>query len=103
MTAAPQFAVVTTSPAGISGIAITYAQNGVTVTDPTHPGDYTVTATLNNPYDTAPPGNGHPRDRPGDAHDHLGRSRERHRRHRAFVNAARRDCLVRRRPALRRR
>jgi hypothetical protein len=45
---------VTTSPAGLSGVTVTYTQNGVTVTSPTTAGDYTVTATLNNPNYTAP-------------------------------------------------
>jgi hypothetical protein len=47
-------AVVTTNPPGLSGVTITYTQNGVAVTSPTHAGDYTVTATLNNPNYTAP-------------------------------------------------
>ena len=50
----PHTAVVTTSPAGLSGVTVAYAQNGVAVTDPTRAGDYTVTATLNNPNYTAP-------------------------------------------------
>jgi hypothetical protein len=49
----PQSAVVTTSPAGLSGVTVTYAQNGVAVTNPTKAGDYTVTATLDNPNYTA--------------------------------------------------
>jgi len=50
----PHAAVVTTSPEGLSGVRVTYAQNGVAVTNPTHAGDYTVTATLVNPDYTAP-------------------------------------------------
>ena len=50
----PHTAVVTTSPAGLSGVTVTYTQNGVAVTDPTQAGDYTVTATLDNPNYTAP-------------------------------------------------
>jgi hypothetical protein len=45
---------VTTSPEGLSGISITYTQNGVPVAGPTHAGQYTVVATLNNPDYTAP-------------------------------------------------
>ena len=44
----PQFAGVTTTPSGLSGVTISYAQNGVAVASPTHAGDYTVTATLSN-------------------------------------------------------
>jgi len=47
-------AAVATSPAGLSGVTITYSQNGVTVANPTHAGNYTVTATLDNPNYTAP-------------------------------------------------
>ncbi|HKI16621.1 MAG TPA: MBG domain-containing protein, partial [Isosphaeraceae bacterium] len=50
----PHIAVVTTSPAGLSGVTVTYVQNGVAVTNPTQAGDYTVTATLDNPDYTAP-------------------------------------------------
>ncbi len=50
----PHAAVVTTSPGGLSGVTVTYAQNGVAVTNPTQAGDYTVTATLDNPNYTAP-------------------------------------------------
>jgi hypothetical protein len=41
-------ATVTTNPAGLSGVTLSYAQNGVAVGSPTHAGDYTVTATLDN-------------------------------------------------------
>ncbi len=54
----PQFAAVTTDPAGLSGVTISYAQNGVAVADPTHAGDYTVTATLNNANYVATPESG---------------------------------------------
>ena len=49
----PHAAVVTSSPAGLSGVTVTYSQNGVAVADPTQAGDYTVTATLDNPDYTA--------------------------------------------------
>jgi hypothetical protein len=52
---APHFAVVSTIPAGLSGVTITYADNGVPVTSPTQAGVYAVTATLNNPGFTAQP------------------------------------------------
>jgi hypothetical protein len=45
----PHNTVATTSPAGLSGVAISYSQNGVAVAQPTNAGSYTVTATLNNP------------------------------------------------------
>jgi hypothetical protein len=51
---APRTAVVTTRPGGLSGVAVTYAQNGKAVTSPTQAGDYTVTATLDNPNYKAP-------------------------------------------------
>jgi hypothetical protein len=51
----PHFAVATTNPVGLSGVTITYMQNGLTVPDPTHAGDYTVTAALNNANYTAQP------------------------------------------------
>jgi MBG domain len=44
----PQYALVSTSPSGLSGVTISYAQNGVAVAGPTHAGDYTVIATLSN-------------------------------------------------------
>ena len=50
----PQFAQVTTGLGGLSGITVTYAQNGVAVADPTQAGDYQVTATLTNPNVAAP-------------------------------------------------
>ena len=53
-----QFATVSTIPAGLSGVTISYAQNGVAVANPTHAGDYTVTATLNNANYVATPVNG---------------------------------------------
>ena len=52
--ALPEDAVVTTDPAGLSGVVLAYAQNGVAVTNPIQAGDYTVTATLNNPNYDAP-------------------------------------------------
>jgi len=51
----PHSAVVTTTPAGLSGVTVSYTENGKAVTNPTHAGDYTVTATLNNSDYTAPP------------------------------------------------
>ena len=53
-----QFATVSTSPAGLSGVTISYAQNGVAVANPTHAGDYTVTATLDNANYVATPASG---------------------------------------------
>jgi hypothetical protein len=50
----PHSALVTTSPTGLTGVTLTYTQNGVAVTNPTQAGDYTVTATLDNPAFTAP-------------------------------------------------
>ena len=50
---APQSAVVTTIPGGLPGVMLTYSQNGVAVSNPTHAGEYTVTATLNNSNYTA--------------------------------------------------
>jgi hypothetical protein len=50
---APHAALVTTSPAGLSGVTLTYVQNGVAVADPTLAGEYTVTATLDNSNYTA--------------------------------------------------
>ncbi len=44
----PHTASITTSPAGLSGVTVTYVLNGVTVTNPTQAGDYTVTAALDN-------------------------------------------------------
>jgi hypothetical protein len=49
----PHAAIVTTNPGGLSGVTVTYAQNGVAVTNPTRAGAYTVTATLDNSNYTA--------------------------------------------------
>ena len=50
----PQYAVGTTSPAGLSGsVSIAYSQNGVAVANPTQAGEYTVKATLANSNYTA--------------------------------------------------
>ncbi len=49
------FAQVTTNPTGISGVTVTYAENGVAVASPTHAGLYTVTATLSNADYSATP------------------------------------------------
>ena len=54
----PHTASVTTDPAGLSGVTVTYSQNGVTVTNPIQAGDYTVTASLSNPNYTAPEATG---------------------------------------------
>ena len=51
---APHAVEVTTSPVGIAGVNISYSQNGVAVVSPTHAGDYTVTATLDNSNFVAP-------------------------------------------------
>jgi hypothetical protein len=48
-------ALVTTNPPGLSGVTITYSQNGVDVANPTHAGIYTVMATLDNPNYEAQP------------------------------------------------
>jgi hypothetical protein len=45
----PHTAVVTSNPAGLAGVTLSYTQNNVAVNNPTHAGDYTVIATLNNP------------------------------------------------------
>ncbi len=52
---APQAAVVTTSPGGLSGISLTYTEDGVAVPYPIQAGDYTVTATLDNANYAAAP------------------------------------------------
>jgi hypothetical protein len=49
----PQAVVVSTTPAGLAGVTVTYTQNGVAVANPTRAGDYAVTATLENPNYTA--------------------------------------------------
>jgi hypothetical protein len=49
----PQAVRVTTSPSGIPGVTVSYAQNGVAEARPTQAGSYTVTATLANPDYTA--------------------------------------------------
>lgn len=41
-------ATATTSPANLTGVTISYSQNGQSVTSPTNAGTYTVTATLDN-------------------------------------------------------
>ncbi len=51
----PHAATVTTNPPGLSVVSITYTENGVAVANPTHAGDYTVTATLDNANYTAQP------------------------------------------------
>jgi hypothetical protein len=45
---------VITSPTGLSGVTVSYTQNGVAVASPTLSGSYTVTATLTNPDYVAP-------------------------------------------------
>ena len=45
----PHTTSVTTGPAGLSGVSISYSQNGVAVSSPIHAGSYTVTATLSSP------------------------------------------------------
>jgi hypothetical protein len=45
---------VTTTPAGLEGLSVSYRQGGVAVPAPTNAGNYDVTATLNNPdYEAA--------------------------------------------------
>ena len=44
-----QTTTVTTSPANLTGVTVSYAQNGVAVSSPTTAGSYTVTASLVNP------------------------------------------------------
>ena len=53
-----QTATVTTSPARLSGVEVSYSQNGVVVTAPTEAGTYGVTASLDNADYTAAPING---------------------------------------------
>jgi hypothetical protein len=50
----PHLATVGTSPAGLTGVAVTYTQNNVAVDAPTGAGTYTVMASLNNPNASAP-------------------------------------------------
>jgi hypothetical protein len=54
----PHAATVTTNPADLSGVMVSYTQNSVTVTSPTTAGAYTVTAALNNTNYTASTVNG---------------------------------------------
>ena len=49
-----QMAIVSTTPADLAGVSVTYTQNDLTVAAPTTAGSYTVTATLDNPNYTAP-------------------------------------------------
>lgn len=54
-TGAALAATATTTPAGLSGLSLTYTQNGTAVASPTNAGTYTVTATLSNAdYQAAP-------------------------------------------------
>jgi len=48
-----QFATLSTSPAGIGGVTVTYTQNRAVVAAPTKPGSYQVTVSLNNANYTA--------------------------------------------------
>ena len=50
----PHLASPTTSPGGLSGVAVTYLENGLAVASPTQAGTYTVTASLDNPDYAAP-------------------------------------------------
>ena len=43
------YATVTTTPAGLSGVAVAYTLNGAAVANPTTAGSYAVDASLNNP------------------------------------------------------
>ena len=49
----PHAAVVTTSPAGLSGVTVSYSQNGTAVAAPTSAGSYQVSASLANSNYTA--------------------------------------------------
>jgi hypothetical protein len=49
---------ITTSPAGLSGVAVTYSQHGAQVFDPTNAGVYDVSAVLENPNYQAPTATG---------------------------------------------
>lgn len=51
-------AAITTSPAGLTGVTVTYSQNGSPVTEPINAGTYQVTATLDNPNYQAPAASG---------------------------------------------
>jgi hypothetical protein len=53
-----QHALVTTNPAGLSGVSVIYSQSGVAVVDPIHAGTYIVVASLNNRNYTAPAATG---------------------------------------------
>ena len=85
----PHTASVTTNPAGLSGVRVTYTQNGVDRDQP-DPGRQ-----LHGDGHARQPGlrgagrDGDPGHRPGDADAHLGRSREHHRRHSAGHRPAR--------------
>jgi probable HAF family extracellular repeat protein len=54
----PKAATATTSPAELTGITITYTQNGSPVASPTDVGTYEVTASLSNPQYEAPDAQG---------------------------------------------
>jgi hypothetical protein len=49
----PHAATVNTDPEGLTGVTVTYSQNGVAVPAPTQAGSYSVSASLNNPNYTA--------------------------------------------------
>ena len=49
---------ITTNPAGLTGLTVTYSQNGVAVASPVNAGDYDVVATLDNPDYEAPQATG---------------------------------------------
>jgi MBG domain len=51
----PHYATASTNPTGLSGVTISYTQNGVAVSSPTHAGNYTVSATLSNANYVATP------------------------------------------------
>jgi hypothetical protein len=55
---AAQAATVTTNPAGLSGVTISYSRNGSAVSNPTAAGSYSVTATLSNANYAATPATG---------------------------------------------
>lgn len=54
----PKAATATTNPADLSGVTITYSQNGSPVASPTNAGTYEVLATLSNPGYKAPDAQG---------------------------------------------
>ena len=54
----PKYASVSTTPAGLSGVTVTYTRNGVTVASPINAGPYAVLAHLEHPDYSAPDAQG---------------------------------------------